>query len=171
MKYKAPCFTDTNSVICKLKEIDIYESYWYRPSGGRLRPYCNPKRDQKNPQDPRGRPVTDNIDSMGSFLFCNAGFLQTRPLGEYLKLGHIPSGVCPFSLSTHLSAYLSSYTMKEQPNQEEMYMQTTFERLGITYRQEGDYLLPNIEAPESPQIGFGVSDGFNICEQTKKFCT
>ena len=32
-------------------------------------------------------------------------------------------------------------------------MQTTFERLGITYRQEGDYLLPNIEAPESPQIG------------------
>ena len=33
-------------------------------------------------------------------------------------------------------------------------MQTTFERLGITYRQEGDYLLPNIEAPESPQIGF-----------------
>ena len=33
-------------------------------------------------------------------------------------------------------------------------MQTSFERLGITYRQEGDYLLPNIEAPESPQIGF-----------------
>lgn len=32
-------------------------------------------------------------------------------------------------------------------------MQTTFEKLGITYRQEGDYLLPNIEAPESPQIG------------------
>ena len=24
---------------------------------------------------------------------------------------------------------------------------------GATYRQEGDYLLPNIEAPESPQIG------------------
>jgi len=32
-------------------------------------------------------------------------------------------------------------------------MQTTFERLGITYRQEGDYLLPVIEVPESPQIG------------------
>ncbi len=32
-------------------------------------------------------------------------------------------------------------------------MQTTFEKLGGTYRQEGDYLLPNIEAPESPQIG------------------
>lgn len=32
-------------------------------------------------------------------------------------------------------------------------MQTTFEKLGGTYRKEGDYLLPNIEAPESPQIG------------------
>lgn len=32
-------------------------------------------------------------------------------------------------------------------------MQTIFEKLGGTYRQEGDYLLPDIEAPESPQIG------------------
>ena len=34
-----------------------------------------------------------------------------------------------------------------------MRMQTTFEKLGGTYRQEGDYLLPDIELPESPQIG------------------
>ena len=32
-------------------------------------------------------------------------------------------------------------------------MQTIFEKLGGTYRQESDYLLPNIEVPESPQIG------------------
>lgn len=32
-------------------------------------------------------------------------------------------------------------------------MQTIFEKLGGTYRQEGDYLLPNLEAPEGPQIG------------------
>ena len=32
-------------------------------------------------------------------------------------------------------------------------MKTTFETLGGTYRQEGDYLLPNAEVPESPQIG------------------
>ena len=32
-------------------------------------------------------------------------------------------------------------------------MQTTFEKLGGTYRQAGDYLLPNIEVPKSPQIG------------------
>ena len=34
-----------------------------------------------------------------------------------------------------------------------MRMQTTFEKLGGTYRQVGDYLLPAIEVPESPQIG------------------
>ena len=32
-------------------------------------------------------------------------------------------------------------------------MKSTYESLGGTYRQEGDYLLPNVEAPESPQIG------------------
>lgn len=32
-------------------------------------------------------------------------------------------------------------------------MQSTFEKLGGTYRLEGDYLLPNVEAPESLAIG------------------
>ena len=32
-------------------------------------------------------------------------------------------------------------------------MQSTFEKLGGIYRQEGDYLLPNVKAPESPAIG------------------
>ena len=32
-------------------------------------------------------------------------------------------------------------------------MQTTFEKLGGTYRQVGDYLISDIEEPESPQIG------------------
>lgn len=32
-------------------------------------------------------------------------------------------------------------------------MQTIFEKMGGTYGQEGDYLLPDIEVPESPQIG------------------
>ena len=33
-------------------------------------------------------------------------------------------------------------------------MQTIYEKMGGTYRQEGDYLLPDIEEPKSPQIGF-----------------
>jgi hypothetical protein len=32
-------------------------------------------------------------------------------------------------------------------------MQTIFEAMGSTYRQKGDYLLPNVKAPESPAIG------------------
>ena len=32
-------------------------------------------------------------------------------------------------------------------------MQTIYEKMGGTYRQVGDYLLPDIEVPESPQIG------------------
>ena len=32
-------------------------------------------------------------------------------------------------------------------------MQSTFETLGGTYRQEGDYLLPNVEVLENPAIG------------------
>lgn len=34
-----------------------------------------------------------------------------------------------------------------------MRMQTNFEAMGGIYRQEGGYLLPDIEVPESPQIG------------------
>ena len=32
-------------------------------------------------------------------------------------------------------------------------MQTDFEAMGGTYTSEGDYLLPNVEEPESPRIG------------------
>ena len=32
-------------------------------------------------------------------------------------------------------------------------MKSTFERMGGSYHQEGDYLLPDLEAPENPQIG------------------
>ena len=32
-------------------------------------------------------------------------------------------------------------------------MKSLFEVMGGSYRQEGDYLLPNVETPESPAIG------------------
>lgn len=32
-------------------------------------------------------------------------------------------------------------------------MQTDFEAIGGTYTNEGDYLLPDVEVPESPKIG------------------
>jgi len=32
-------------------------------------------------------------------------------------------------------------------------METIFEKIGGTYRKEGNYLLPDLKVPESPQIG------------------
>lgn len=32
-------------------------------------------------------------------------------------------------------------------------MKSTYEKMGGTYRQEGDYLLPNVEIPKSPAVG------------------
>ena len=34
-------------------------------------------------------------------------------------------------------------------------MKSTFKELGGTYKQVGDYLLPDIEVPENPEVGFG----------------
>ena len=50
-------------------------------------------------------------------------------------------------------------------------MQTTFEKLGGTYRQVGDYLLPNIEVPESPQIGIWGRGDYSIFAPIKECCT
>ena len=33
-------------------------------------------------------------------------------------------------------------------------MQSTFEKLGGTYKQEGDYLIPDVDVPENPGVGF-----------------
>ena len=33
-------------------------------------------------------------------------------------------------------------------------MKSTFETLGGTYRQVGDYLIPDVEVPENPEVGF-----------------
>ena len=33
-------------------------------------------------------------------------------------------------------------------------MQSSFEKLGGTYKQVGDYLLPDVEVPENPKVGF-----------------
>ena len=33
-------------------------------------------------------------------------------------------------------------------------MQTTFEAMGGTYKQVGGYLLPDVEVPKNPEVGF-----------------
>jgi hypothetical protein len=43
--------------------------------------------------------------------------------------------------------------MVAERKKEAKQMKSTFEEMGGTYRQAGDYLLPNVEVPESPAIG------------------
>jgi hypothetical protein len=40
-----------------------------------------------------------------------------------------------------------------KPAKEGLLMKSTYERLGGGYYKVGDYLLPNVAVPESPQIG------------------
>jgi hypothetical protein len=41
-------------------------------------------------------------------------------------------------------------------------MRSTFEELGGTYKQVGDYLLPDVEVPETPEVGFWGIRQFHI---------
>ena len=46
--------------------------------------------------------------------------------------------------------------------------ETLFERMGGTYRKDGDYLLPNVAAPEQPTFGpFGQRHYAYIRKQDK----
>ena len=37
-------------------------------------------------------------------------------------------------------------------------MKSLFEEMGGTYRQEGDYLIPNLALPEEPEYQIGSMD-------------
>ena len=43
--------------------------------------------------------------------------------------------------------------MTIEKQKEELIMRSTYETIGGKYQQNGDYLLPNLEVPESPKIG------------------
>lgn len=47
--------------------------------------------------------------------------------------------------------------------------ETLFERTGGTYRKEGDYLLPNVAAPEQPPLDLSVGGTTPISESTIKY--
>ena len=46
--------------------------------------------------------------------------------------------------------------------------ETLFERMGGAYRKEGDYLLPNVAAPEQPTFGRFGQRHYAISENTIK---
>lgn len=50
-------------------------------------------------------------------------------------------------------SYSLSFRKMKAENKGGKNMQTDFEVMGGTYTQVGDYLLPDVEVPEGPQIG------------------
>ena len=51
-------------------------------------------------------------------------------------------------------------------------MQSTFEKLGGTYKQEGDYLIPDVDVPENPGVGFwGMQRRKYLLEQNQALYT
>ncbi len=76
--------------------------------------------------------------------------------GKPIYLNRIPltlTGKRDFCVCAHLPTALLLYKIGTAQRKEQKTTQTTFEALGVTYRKESDYLLPNVELPESPAIG------------------
>jgi hypothetical protein len=67
-----------------------------------------------------------------------------------------------------LRTTLLLYKIGVENKKEEETMQTIFEKMGITYRQEGDYLLPNLEPPESPEISIGGQRRLKYLRENKE---
>ena len=61
-----------------------YESYRHRPPDRRPRPGRHPQGDPPHPPHPRGRPVADNIGTVGEILLCHAGSVKKMGTGLYI---------------------------------------------------------------------------------------
>ena len=55
------------------------------------------------------------------------------------------------SVDSSFCKAFSKMTVEQQ--KEEPIMKSTYETMGGKYRQFGNYLLPNLEAPENPKVG------------------
>ena len=80
-------------------------------------------------------------------LLCRGWFLppNTYDCGSFVVNGTAVVGKEAKSLIT-----------AENPHEKELiYMKSIFEQMGGTYRQEGDYLIPNLALPEEPEYQIG----------------
>ena len=108
-------------------ETTIYDSLRTAQSGGRA---C--RRVKQHP---------------ASELICKGWFLppNTYDCGSFVVNGTAVVGKEAKSLIT-----------AENPHEKELiYMKSIFEQMGGTYRQEGDYLIPNLALPDEPDYQIG----------------
>ena len=77
-------------------------------------------------------------------LLCRGWFLppNTYDCGSFVVNGTAVVGKEPI-------------TAANQHKKELIYMKTIFEQMGGTYRQEGDYLIPNLTLPDEPEYQIG----------------
>ena len=80
-------------------------------------------------------------------LLCKGWFLppNTYDCGSFVVNGTAVVGKEPKSL----------ITAGNQHKKELIHMKSLFEEMGGTYRQEGDYLIPNLALPDEPEYQIG----------------
>ena len=101
--------------------------------------YCRLSRDDES--------QGDSNSIVNQELICKGWFLpsNTYDCGSFVVNGTAVVGKEP----KHL------ITAKNQHKKELIFMKSLFEEMGGTYRQEGDYLIPNLALPDEPEYQIG----------------
>ena len=101
--------------------------------------YCRLSRDDES--------QGDSNSIVNQELICKGWFLppNTYDCGSFVVNGTAVVGKEP----KHL------ITAKNQHKKELNFMKSLFEEMGGTYRQEGDYLIPNLVLPDEPEYQIG----------------
>ena len=89
----------------------------------------------------------DSNSIINQELICKGWFLppNTYDCGSFVVNGTAVVGKEPKSL----------ITAGNQHKKELIHMKSLFEEMGGTYRQEGDYLIPNLALPDEPEYQIG----------------
>ena len=81
---KLAAFPKTKCSLSSIKGVLIDESNRNCQTDRRPWPRCHSQGDPPHHENPRGRPVTDNIGTMGKILLCHAGSVKKMRTGLYI---------------------------------------------------------------------------------------
>lgn len=81
---KLAAFPKTKCSLSSIKGVLIDESNRNCQTDRRPWPRCHSQGDPPHHENPRGRPVTDNIGTVGKILLCHAGSVKKMEAGLYI---------------------------------------------------------------------------------------
>ena len=81
---KLAAFPKTKCSLSSIKGVLIDESNRNCQTDRRPWPRCHSQGDPPHHENPRGRPVTDNIGTVGKILLCHAGSVKKMGAGLYI---------------------------------------------------------------------------------------